>query len=703
MKKSINSLRISVLILFSFFVIQGVNAQIEVEIDKKAFKQGKNGFKDAWKAIKSADDLYEIKTAGGYRQAISDYEIAQRYNDNNPELNYKLGVCYLVDLQLENAIKCFEKSLKKKPSVAKDIRYLLGKAYHNNYRFDDAIDILTEFVNKYQSTGDDDYDKKIIAKATRKIEECNSAKILVANPTRVFIDNLGPAVNSKYPEYGPVITADESMLVFTSRREGSTGDTRDASDFQYYEDLYVSYRDDQERWGNAMNMRDLNTDGHDASIGLSYDGQILYTYNGTPTGTILASELEGDEWSKPEELSRHINTKAHETSASVSADGKYLYFVSDRDKDDFGTPSYGGKDIYFCEITEKGKWGKVKNIGPPINTEYNEEACFIHPDGVTMYFSSEGFNSMGEYDIFKTTKDSLGNWTEPENLGYPVNSPAKDVFFVMAGSGRYGYYSTVRETGYGGQDIYRITFLGPEKLMVEALEDNLMASLNATISDKVVEQEVEIETVRLTLLKGTVTDAISGQPIKTDIEIVDNEKNEVVTLTNSNSSTGKYMISLPSGKNYGISVKAEGYLFHSENFNIPATTGYQEVIKDVVLSKVGVGTKIVLKNIFFDYNKSTLRSESYPELERLRKLLDSYSDMRIEIGGHTDNRGSLKYNTDLSEARAKAVVDYLVQAGIDRSRLEFKGYAYLQPVDTNDTDEGRQQNRRVEFKVLKVN
>jgi outer membrane protein OmpA-like peptidoglycan-associated protein/tetratricopeptide (TPR) repeat protein len=703
MKKTKNILSVSAFILFSFFMIHGLNAQVDVEIDKKEFKEGKSGFKDAWKAIKYGDDLYKANTSGGFRQAIRFYEEAVRYNGNNPELNYKLGVCYLVDLQVDKAVTRFEKAVKKKPGVAPDLRYLLGKSYHNNYKFDEAIDMLTEFINKYQSSGDEDFDSKIIAKAKRKIEECNSAKTLVANPTRVFIDNLGPAVNTKYPEYGPVITADESMVVFTSRREGTTGDARDESDFQYYEDLYVSYRDDQERWGNAMNMRDLNTDGHDASIGLSYDGQILYTYNGSPTGTILASELDGDQWSKPKELDRHINTKAHETSATVSADGNFFYFVSDRDKDDFGTPSYGGKDIYVCEKTEKGKWGKVKNIGPPINTGYNEEACFIHPDGVTMYFSSEGFNSMGEYDIFKTTKDSLGNWTEPENLGYPVNTPSRDVFFVMAGSGRYGYYSTVRETGYGGQDIYRITFLGPEKLMVEALEDNLMASLNATISDKVVEQEVEIETVRLTLLKGTVTDAISGEPIKADIEIVDNEKNEVVTLTNSNSSTGKYMLSLPSGKNYGISVKAEGYLFHSENFNIPATTGYQEVIKDVVLSKVGVGTKIVLKNIFFDYNKSTLRSESYPELERLRKLLDSYSGMRIEIGGHTDNRGSLKYNTDLSQARAKAVVDYLVSAGIDRSRLEFKGYAYLQPIATNDTDDGRQQNRRVEFKVLSVN
>lgn len=688
-------------ILFLFFV-QISFAQVNTSIDKKEFKVRKSGFKDAWKSVKIADDLFEQKSSGGYRQALTYYEEANRYNSQNPELNYKLGVCYMVSSKLENAEKCFEKSYEEKQNVSPDILYLLGKTYHKNYEFDKAEETLIKFINTYKSIGDKDFDKKILLNANRKLKESKNAKELMKKPVRVFVDNLGPAINSANMEYGPVITTDESMLIFTSRREGSTGGEKDPKDFMYFEDLYVSYKDDLGRWGNAMNMRDLNTDGHDASIGLSYDGQILYTYNGTPDGAIFSSKLDGNKWSKPREMARHINTKAQESSASVSFDNKFFYFVSDREKDDYGTKSFGGKDIYVCKLNEKGKWGKVKNVGAVLNTELNEEACFIHPDGRTMYFSSEGHKSMGEYDIFKSVQDSLGNWSEPQNIGYPVNTPAKDVFFVMSGSGRFGYYSTVKESGYGGQDIYRITFLGPEKLMVQATEDNLMASLNSAVTDKIVEEEVAIETVRLTLLKGIVTDAISGEPIKAEIEIVDNEKNEVVTLTNSNSVTGKYMLSLPSGVNYGISVKADEYLFHSENFNIPAATGYQEVIKDIILSKVGVGTKIVLKNIFFDYNKSTLRSESYPELNHLQNLLELYPSMRIEIGGHTDNYGSLKYNTQLSESRAKAVVDYLIKAGIDGSRLEYKGYAYLQPIDTNDTDEGRQQNRRVEFKVLSV-
>ncbi|MDA3820384.1 MAG: OmpA family protein [Candidatus Delongbacteria bacterium] len=678
-------------------------AQFDLVIDKGDFKHRKNGFRDAWNAVKDADDFYENKSRGSLRRALPLYEKAERYNSDYPPLNYKLGVCYMADKKIEKAIKILDKAYEMDKDVARDILYLLGKAYHYHYEFDKAIDLTSKFINTYEETGDSSYDKIIIDKAQRRIEQCNNAKKFYNNPIRVFVDNIGPTVNTKYPEYGPVITADESMIIFTSRREGTAGGERDPKDFQFYEDLYMAVKDAQGRWTNATNMRDLNTDGHDASIGLSYDGQILYTYNGTPTGTIMESNLEGDEWSNPEEMEKHINTKYHETSASVSPDGKYFYFVSDREKDDLGQKSYGGKDIYYCEKDDKGRWGDVKNIGKPINSEYNEEACFIHADGRTMYFSSVGHSSMGEYDIFYTEKGNDGDWSEPVNLGYPINTPDQDVFFVMAGSGRYGYYSTVRESGYGGQDIYRITFLGPEKLMVHGTEDKLMASLNSTISDKIVAEEVEVKTVRLTLLKGTVTDAISEQPIKAEIEIVDNEKNEVINVTHSNSSTGKYIVSLPSGKNYGISVKAEGYLFHSENFNIPAATGYQEVIKDIVLSKVGVGSSIVLKNIFFDYDKATLRPESYPELERLYKLLNNYGDMRIEIGGHTDNRGSLKYNTELSEERAKAVVDYLVNMGIDESRLEYKGYAYLKPIDTNDTEEGRQNNRRVEFKVLSVN
>ncbi|MCC7050197.1 MAG: OmpA family protein, partial [Bacteroidia bacterium] len=196
------------------------------------------------------------------------------------------------------------------------------------------------------------------------------------------------------------------------------------------------------------------------------------------------------------------------------------------------------------------------------------------------------------------------------------------------------------------------------------------------------------------------TDAFTNKPLEATIDLIDNVKNEMLASFKSNSATGKYLVSLPSGKNYGIAVKAEGYLFHSENFDLPATADYQEVVKDVALKNISVGNKIVLKNIFFDTNKSTLRPESTSELERLIKLLNDVPNMRIEISGHTDNKGSADYNQKLSESRAHAVVEYLVGKGIISSRLEYKGYGLTQPISTNDTEEGRQENRRTEFKIL---
>jgi len=694
---------ISLAIATCFF--GNINAQVPVEINKKEFKISKEGYKDAMTAIKYGDTYYAMNHPGAYRMALSEYLKAYEYNQHNAELNYKLGACYLYSTEKSKAIDFLNKAYKSKPGVAEDIYFLLGWAQQLNYEFDAGIDNF----RKYQAEHGNEDTKKTKGKsdvifhdADKHIRECETGKKLLASPIRVFIDNLGTGVNSKYPDYGPVITTDQSVVVFTSRREGSTGEVLDPNDLLYYEDLYVSYNDPKNGWSPAINMRSLNTENHDASVGLSPDGQILYTYKGVPDGTLFESLLKGETWSKPKELNSNINTKGHETSASISYDSKKLYFISDRPKDDQGNSTLGGKDIFVCEMQKNGNWGPSKNVGAPINTKYDEEGVFMHPDGVTMYFCSKRDGSMGGYDIFYTEADGAGNWSEPVNIGYPVNTPDDDVFFVVAGNARYAYYSSAREGGYGLQDLYKITFLGPEKMMVMGTEDMLIASSNATIQQKVEQEVVEVKKVRLTIMKGTVTDALSGVPVEATIEIVDNEKNELITTLTSNSSTGKYLVSLPSGKNYGIAVKADGYLFYSENIDIPEATAYQEVTKDIVLSKVGVGSKIVLKNIFFDYGKSTLRETSFPELERLVSLLESYPNMTIEIGGHTDNQGSLKLNTDLSEARAKAVVDYLVSKGISMNRLSYKGYAYLQPIATNDTDDGRQQNRRVEFKVVSI-
>lgn len=680
-------------------------AQMIVEIDKKEFNISKNGYKEAMNSIKEADAYYLQAHPNTYRLALSGYLMAYEYNQNSPQLNYKIGACYLYSDEKTKAEIFLRKAYNSKSAIAPDICYLLGWAMQLNNEFDEAIKFFNMFKNEQEGNNTKKTKVDPAVSVDKKIDECNIAKKLTKAPVRVFIDNLGVNVNSKYPDFGPVISTDESILIFTSRRPDTTGKDKekiDSYDMQYYEDLYISYNTDKKSWSEAVNMRKLNTVGHDATVGMSPDGQTLYTYKGNDGGTILESKLKGENWTTPKEI-KNINTsKYKETSASISYDNKYLYFVSDRPKDDFGNPSFGGLDIFVSERRENGSWGPAKNVGTPINSSYDEEGVFMHPDGVTMYFSSKREGSIGGYDIFYSEMDKDAKWQEPINIGYPINTSDDDVFFVVAGNARYAYFSSSREGGYGFQDIYKITFLGPEKLVSLGTEDLLIASSNTTIHQDVKQDVVEVKKVRLTIMKGTISDALSMEHIEAEIEIVDNEKNELITVLTSNSSTGKYLVSLPSGKNYGIAVKADGYLFYSENIEIPESATYQEVTKDIVLSKVGIGSKIILKNIFFDFGKETLREASFPELNRLVTLLESYPNMKIEIGGHTDNVGSLKFNTDLSETRAKSVVEYLISKGIKSDRLNYKGYAYLQPIDTNDTEDGRQQNRRVEFKVLSI-
>jgi outer membrane protein OmpA-like peptidoglycan-associated protein len=254
----------------------------------------------------------------------------------------------------------------------------------------------------------------------------------------------------------------------------------------------------------------------------------------------------------------------------------------------------------------------------------------------------------------------------------------------------------------GETDIYMITLLGPEKETVMNTQDQLLLSSSILERESVIEPKLDRKFAsNVTILKGTVTDALLKEPLNAVIVITDNEKNEVVSTFQSNSKTGKYLVSLPSGRNYGIAVTMEGYLFYSENVDLPKSKQYQEINKDIELSKLEVGQKIVLRNIFYDFNKSTLRTQSVAELDRLAKLLDVNPTMRIEISSHTDNVGSAAYNEKLSTSRALSVVDYLVEKkGIKKERLEFKGYGFTEPIAPNDTDQGRQLNRRTEFKIL---
>lgn len=681
-------------VLFSFFFLTllalSAGAQnVDFEKENFEFKDNKAEFKAAKKAFETGSDIFE-KGSDEYERALPYFYTAHKFNPNNAVLNYKIGICLLYSTHKIKSISYFEKAFQLNPAIDPRIHFMLGQAYQLTLNWDVAI----KEYNVYKASLTPEEMRAMEKILSKKIEECHLGKEYVKRPVRVFIDNL-ESVNSRFPEYTATISADESLMAFTSRRDVSMGAKNAEREADYDEDIFISYNING-KWSAAQAFGPpINSIGNDATIALSSDGQKMFVYKGENGGDIYETVLKGDSWYKPEKMNKNINTEFHESSASYSFDEKTLYFVSDRPN------GYGGRDIYMSKLDKKGKWGEPANMGPVINTPYDEESVFMHPDGKTMYFSSKGHKTMGGFDIFKSTwNDSLKIWTEPANIGYPINTADDDLSFVVSANGKHGYYSSFKTDGKGELDLYMVTLLGPEKPGIVSTEDNLLASRTAPVAEKQIEKVVAIKTVQLTILKGKVMDAISLAPVEATIEITDNQKNELVATFTSNSTTGKYLVSLPSGKNYGIAVKADKYLFHSENFDIPPTSVYQEVNKDILLKKVEVGSKIILKNIFFDFDKATLRSESTAELERLIALLNELGSLRIEISGHTDSRGAAAYNQKLSEDRSKAVVDYLVKKGINASRLEYKGYGMTAPVASNDTDDGRQQNRRTEFKIL---
>jgi outer membrane protein OmpA-like peptidoglycan-associated protein len=640
---------------------------------------------NAKKSLKNANTMYEQKQ---YKNAIPVYMEVLKLEPNNAEANYKIGVCYLRSIHKHKALTYLQNAEKANPAIAPDIKLRLAVANQFSHEFAEAL----KYYKMYKPL----IDKKDINALTeidRKIYECENGIEYMKNPVKAKIENIGSVINSKDEDFAPVISADESILVFTSRRAGSTGGVLDETN-RLHEDIYISYNKNG-TWTKPENIgRTINTDGHDASIALSPDGSQVFIYKDDNAGDIFSSKFDGEKWSKPEGLGKNVNTKDSEKSVSMTADGRTIYFTSNREG------GFGGFDVYMSKKDKKGKWGEAVNVGKPINTEYDEDAPFIHPDGRTLYFSSEGHAGMGMFDIYKSSLQDNGGWSQPQNMGYPINTADDDIYFVLSADNRHGYYSSEREGGLGEMDIYLISMPKPEVLAEVNSKDVTIAS-NTEPAKKKMSMVAKVESFNpITILKGTVRDAMTKEALEADLEVVDNEKNEIISELKTNKATGTYLVVLPSGKNYGIRVQRQDYLFHSENFDIPQSANYQEIVKDVELKKVKIGTKIVLRNIFFDFDKATIRPESSLELERLYQLLVDIPTLKIEVSGHTDNKGSAEYNKELSGKRAQSVVDFLISKGIKADRLKSAGYGFERAISSNDTDEGRQLNRRTEFEII---
>lgn len=691
-------------LLIALLSVTLIDAQVQknIEFTKENFPETKKEMKEALKFIEMGD-YYLNAQISNYKLARNNYQKAQDFNPNNALLNYKMGIVVIEDFDKSNSIGYFKKAHDLDPNVHPEIRFYLGRAYQLNNDFKEALYNFSEYQSKVSaSTQPDQYEK-----VTKHIKECKTGEKLVANPVRVWVDNLGKEINSPAPDYAPFISTDEEMIVFTSRRSGSVGELQ-GQDGKYFEDIYIS-RKENGKWGEAQNLgTNINTDSHDATAGVSPDGTAMFIFYGEKgAGDIYTSDFSTGNWGKPRSLGKTINGKeSWETGSAVSANGERLYFVSDRE----GT--IGGRDIWYADWDyRKETWGEPINLGPQINTKYDEVGVYFHPDGKTLYFASLGHETMGGFDIFESVFE-FGQWSTPKNIGYPINTTGDDVHFVVSASGKHGYYASLQEEGIGEKDIYMITFLGPEKQPLLSSEDNLIASIAKPIVEKIVEPKIEVQTKNLSILKGVVRDETTQEPLEAYVELVNNTTGLVLGTFKTDPTNGKYMVTLPSGGNYGIAVKAETYLFHSENFDIPSEAGYRLYKKDVDLKKVEVGKTIVLRNIFYDLAKATLRPESKNELERLNKLMIENPTLKIELSGHTDSRGSDTYNQKLSEDRAKSVVEYLVNLGISKDRMIYVGYGEQKPIKTDaeineikietEREEAHQENRRTEFKILSL-
>ncbi len=533
-------------------------------------------------------------------------------------------------------------------------------------RYDEAEKHYAEFLKL-------DDDEVRVGKARLGMKNCAFAREAVQHPVPFEPKNLGPGVNTKAPEYYPCVTADDSTLMFTRLVD----DAR--SEYGKQEDFYVSRRDAQGTWGTSVTIPGVDSKENEGAGTLSPDGRfMIFTKcagidggygngaRGLGSCDLFISRRIGDRWTPPENLGPPLNSRNWESQPSLGSDGRTLYFVRGVETG----ARMKSTDIYVSRLGDDGNFGKPEKLGPNINTPFQEESVQIHPDGRTLYFSSNGHPGMGGLDIFVSRKGADGSWGTAENIGYPINTSADENSVLVGADGKLAYFASDRKGGLGDLDLYSF---------------ELPAQARATA---------------VNYIRGRVTDKNTAQPVEADVELYDLASGDLSTAAYSDPKTGEFLVCLPAGKDYALNASAEGYLFFSQNYSVSSGTAEKPFTLNVQLSPLSSGSVIALRNIFFNTASAELLPASNLELDKLLRLMRANPTLRIEVGGHTDNVGSDAENQKLSEARAQAVAKYLTGYGIEAARVSSAGFGESKPLATNDTEEGRAQNRRTEIKVL---
>ncbi|KOY85350.1 hypothetical protein AD998_03540 [bacterium 336/3] len=711
--------------------------------------------------VKKADEAFE---QGNFEQALPVYLTLIKKTPQDPILNYKLGVCYIKSKDAQEQIKSlsFLETSKNKinDQTPKRVYYYLGKAYHLQQRFDDAITQFEAFKKNAPATD------KFQTESQRAIDVSNYAKTIIAKPLQMPIQNLGKPINTDASEFAPLISADESVLAYTfsSYKENAK------------EQVFVGKKKNYV-WESVAPIN-FKASQNVGTVGLSPDGQKMFIYIGEANnvGSIYSSKQNVNGWGVPEKLGAEVNSGYMESTASISADESVMYFASDR------PGGYGGKDIYKVERQADGTWGKPQNLGDGINTPYDEDAPFIHPDKKTLFFTSTGHNSIGGNDIFKTTFQN-NQWVKPENMGYPINTVFNDGYLVVTANGKKAYFSSDRPGGAGKQDIYSIILPDDKK-------------------------------TALTMVKGKILAGTPPIPVEAKIRVVDKETQQFLKYVyNPNPQTGDYLMIFPPGKNYDMIITAEGYLPYLVNINIPNQDYFHELYQEITLKKKiengkEVGQEITIKSDFdperdnpnnfqgrdldlydmmediiesqdsvalnylldviyknknidnkengvaakdavqvtymytddkgqlkpykvgnetimtlekvetddysvnsgeiilnksytayFDSKSTQLNARAKQEMKRFADYLKQKPKVGVQILGYASSEGQANANQKLSEDRAKAVYDYFVSQGIDKNKITFKGFGGNA---SPDPEAAKRQMRRADLKLIEL-
>ncbi|MFD1873152.1 OmpA family protein [Hymenobacter bucti] len=565
------------------------------------------------------------------------------------------------------ALEAYQAGLSKlpvEPARAADY-FLMGRLAGE---VGDYAAVRTAFTNYLQTNPNS---KSQVETAKLQLQNCDFAAEAMAHPTGPPPERLAAPLNQFRDQYFPVLTADNRSLVFTVRRNPE-------KQGQENEDLLISAVDASGKFGAPQSISPvINSPENEGAATISGDGKTLvFTSCGRAGGLgncdLYISHRRGNQWTAPRNLGVLVNSKAWDSQPSLSADGRTLYFSSNRGG------GVGGYDVYVSTIGAEGSWGAARNLGVPINTTRDDLAPFIHASGTTLYYSTNGRVGLGSSDIFRSVLDEKGQWGEPLNVGYPLNTFANEASLFISSDNKRAYYTRTERPQSGDAPGL------PPAILLYGSEVPASARARETS----------------TYTQGRVFDAVTKKPIEAMVQLFDLNTNALMQQVYSDGETGEYTAVLNEGRAYAMYAAAPGYLLKSLSFDYSNQQKFDPLTLDIYLDPAKSGRSAVLNNLFFDSNKATLKPRSRTELSRLVEFLRQDPSLRVEVAGYTDNVGTPAANLSLSQRRAQTVLDYLASQGVPAARLRAKGYGETRPLAANDTEVHRAQNRRIELRIL---